>query len=162
MIIRVAGHDVENHAAEELLRRIRPHAELADHEERLLNEKLRQIVVITDGILTREQMDARTLLENISASIQKKVVMEFRAKIDESIIPEEKSDLGAERLKVWKAQVLEEVSEAALSAKAAFNPTKEFHTARHRIKFELGMLNFEFILPSSFSFFFPSWRSRRA
>ena len=32
---------------------------------------------------------------------------------------------------------------AALSAKAVFKPTKEFHTIRHRINFELGMLNSE-------------------
>ena len=34
---------------------------------------------------------------------------------------------------------------AALSAKAVFKPTKEFHTARHRNNFELGMLNFGFL-----------------
>jgi hypothetical protein len=41
---------------------------------------------------------------------------------------------------------------AALSAKAVFKPTKEFHTARHRNNFELGMLNFEFNQLSAFQF----------
>jgi hypothetical protein len=44
---------------------------------------------------------------------------------------------------------------AAQSAKAVFKPTKEFHTARHRN-------NFEFLQLSSFRFFFPWCRSRRA
>jgi hypothetical protein len=33
-----------------------------------------------------------------------------------------------------------------------FKPTKEFHTARHRYNFELGMLNFEFNQLSDFQF----------
>jgi len=40
----------------------------------------------------------------------------------------------------------------ALSAKAVFKPTKEFHTARHRNNFELGMLGFEFLQLSDFQF----------
>jgi len=45
-----------------------------------------------------------------------------------------------------------------------FKTTKEFHTARHRINFELGMLDFEFNQLSVFQFqlFLPSCRSRRA
>jgi len=64
-------------------------------------------------------------------------------------------------------------AEAALSAKAVSKPTKEFHTARHRINFELGMLNSElqrslkspsgfWFQLSSFSIFFLLCRSRRA
>ncbi len=41
---------------------------------------------------------------------------------------------------------------AALSAKAVFKPTKNFHTARHRYNFELVMLNFEFVQLSDFQF----------
>ncbi len=41
---------------------------------------------------------------------------------------------------------------AALSLKSMFKPTKEFHTARHRINFELGMLDFEFNQLSDFQF----------
>ena len=41
---------------------------------------------------------------------------------------------------------------AALSAKAVVKPTKEFHTARHRNNFELGMLNFECNQLSAFLF----------
>ena len=41
---------------------------------------------------------------------------------------------------------------AALSVKAVFKPAKEFHTARHRNNFELGMLNFEFLQLSDFQF----------
>ena len=33
-----------------------------------------------------------------------------------------------------------------------FKPTKEFHTARHRINFELGMLDFEFVQLSASAF----------
>jgi hypothetical protein len=51
---------------------------------------------------------------------------------------------------------------AALSAKAVFKPTKEFHTARNRYNFELGMLNFEFNQLSSFRFFFPWCLLRQA
>ena len=78
-------------------------------QEQLINAKLREIVAITDGILTPGQADTRALLENISDTLNKEVDMEFNPKIDETIVPQEKSNLRAERLKVWKERVVEQV-----------------------------------------------------
>jgi len=94
----------------------------------------------------------------------------FELKIKGDLIPEAAAEeiIGElQALFAWHS------AGAALSAKAVFKPTKEFHTARHRNNFELGILNselqrslksplgFSFKI-SSFSFFFPWCRSRRA
>jgi hypothetical protein len=77
----------------------------------------------------------------------------FELKIKGDLIPE----AAAEEI-IGELQTLFARHNAgdALGAKAVFKPTKEFHTARDRINFELGMLNLELQRspksPSGFSF----------
>jgi hypothetical protein len=85
----------------------------------------------------------------------------FELKIKGSLIPEAAAE---EIIGELQAPLARHNAGAVLSAKAVFKPTKECHTARHRINFELRMLilnSFSFQV-SSFRFFFPLFRSRRA
>ena len=75
--------------------------------------------------------------------------MQFDIKIKGDLIPEAAAE---EIIGELQALFARHNAGAALSAKAVFKPTKEFHTARHRINFELGMLNFEFNQLSAFQF----------
>ena len=85
----------------------------------------------------------------------------FELKIKGDLIPEAAAE---EIIGEFQALFARPNAGAALSAKAVFKPTKEFHTARHWNNFELGMLNFEFLQLSAFQFqlFLPLCRSRRA
>jgi hypothetical protein len=73
----------------------------------------------------------------------------FELKIKGDLIPEAAAE---EIIGELQALFARHNTGAALSAKAVFKPTKEFHTARHRNNFELGMLNFEFNQLSAFQF----------
>ena len=73
----------------------------------------------------------------------------FDLKIKGDLIPESAAE---EIIGELQALFARHNAGAALSAKAVFKPTKEFHTARHRINFELGMLNSEFNQLSDFQF----------
>jgi hypothetical protein len=73
----------------------------------------------------------------------------FELKIKGDLIPEAAAEEIIGELQVLFAR---HNAGAALSAKAVFKPTKEFHTARHRINFELRMLHFEFRQLSDFQF----------
>ena len=77
----------------------------------------------------------------------------FELKIKGDLIPE---DAAEEIIGELQALFARHNAGAALSAKAVFKPTKEFHAARDRINFELGMLNLELQRspksPSGFSF----------
>ncbi|MCX6971761.1 MAG: hypothetical protein NTV93_16630 [Verrucomicrobia bacterium] len=83
----------------------------------------------------------------------------FELKIKGDLIPESAAE---EIIGELQALFARHNAGGALSAKAGFKPTKEFHTARHWINFKLGMLNFEFLQLSSFRFFSPWCRWRRA
>jgi hypothetical protein len=83
----------------------------------------------------------------------------FELKIKGDLIPEPAAE---ETIGELQALFAHHNAGAALSAKAVFKPTKEFHTAHHRDNFELGILDFEFLQLSRFRFFFPLCRSRRA
>jgi len=73
----------------------------------------------------------------------------FELKIKGDLIPEAAAE---EIIGELQALFARHNAGAALSAKAVFKPTKEFHTARHRINFKLRMLNFEFLQLSDFQF----------
>jgi hypothetical protein len=73
----------------------------------------------------------------------------FELKIKGGLIPEAAAE---EIIGELQAPLARHNAGAALSAKAVFKPTKEFHTSRHRINFELRMLNFEFNQLSGFQF----------
>ena len=73
----------------------------------------------------------------------------FESKIKGDLIPEAAAE---EIIGELQALFARHNAGAALSAKAVFKPTKEFHSARHRNNFELRMLNFEFLQLSAFLF----------
>ena len=73
----------------------------------------------------------------------------FELKIKGDLIPEAAAE---EIIGELQALFARHNAGAALSAKAVFKPTKEFHAARHRINFKFGMLNFEFLQFSDFQF----------
>jgi hypothetical protein len=72
----------------------------------------------------------------------------FELKIKGDLIPEADEEIIGE----LQALFARHNAGAALSAKTVFKPTKEFHTAPHRINFKLRMLNFEFLQLSDFQF----------
>ena len=73
----------------------------------------------------------------------------FDLKIKGTLIPEASAEEIIGELQTLFAR---HSGRAALSAKAVFKPTMEFHAARHRNNFELGVLNFEFNQLSAFQF----------
>ena len=85
----------------------------------------------------------------------------FELKIKGGLIPE----AAAEEI-IGELQTLftRHNAGAALSAKAVFKPTKEFHAARHRkiLNWECWVLNSISFQLSSFSIFFPWSPSQRA
>jgi len=74
----------------------------------------------------------------------------FELKIKGDLIPEAATE---EIIGELQALFARHNAGAALNAKAVFKPTKEFHAARNRNNFELGMLNLFSFQISRFSFF---------
>jgi len=75
------------------------------------------------------------------------LVLNLSLKIKGDLIPEAAAD---EIVGELQAMFARHNAGAALSAKAVFKPTKEFHTARHRINFEFNQLSafqFQHFLP---------------